>query len=306
MKNLIKGIDSIRTMINKPRRQNIILQNRVTWNTLCSSLDTIEDTSHAIGEYISLSNNNYSTGFSYVIVYGVMQAMFLQQDAVIHIASSLGNNLALDDELKKIREIRNSSTGHPVRDRGDNKSFNYIQHCGMTHLKFRLVSYCPNKSDPTFSDIDILKLIDKQKEIISKYINDLILFLEKEEKTHKEEFMNTKLKAYFSHFNYNIGKVYECISNIDYKQLSLINLNEIVSNIEKAKSELNKRSLLGNVPGIEYNLEEINYPINKLQSYFNDEIKLHDKEIKILIYFIHKKTEELIRMFEEIDNDYCE
>ena len=56
------------------------------------------------------------SGTLYLAVYGVLQGMFLQQDALVNLGNTLRFPIRIDDYqgLKKIREIRNQIVGHPT------------------------------------------------------------------------------------------------------------------------------------------------------------------------------------------------
>ena len=90
--------DRIRGFINSGRRQSILLKTPDAWNKLCSSLDLIGDTQLAIESYPQLHNVK-DDGASYLIVYGILQALLLQQNAAKHIGDSLGIKVKLPKDL---------------------------------------------------------------------------------------------------------------------------------------------------------------------------------------------------------------
>jgi hypothetical protein len=59
-----------------------------------------------------------SDGWSYLVVYGILQVLYVQQDAATMLAGCLKLPFELPDELVNIREIRNDSIGH-AHGRGD-------------------------------------------------------------------------------------------------------------------------------------------------------------------------------------------
>ncbi len=82
-------ISTIRRHINNPRKQYYLLQDLKKWNKLCCSLDVIEDAQNAINFYLNSDHPNES-GAKYLYIYGLFQAIFLQQDAVYHTSNVLG------------------------------------------------------------------------------------------------------------------------------------------------------------------------------------------------------------------------
>jgi hypothetical protein len=193
---MYKYTQGIRDFINEPRKQFNLLKNHKFWNQLCSSLDVIEDSDLAIAAYI---NSEFGTddGEKYLRLYGVLQALFLQQDAVTNLCESLGlqNNLTSHPKLKEIRDVRNDSIGHLIK-RGNYKSYHFISRATITKSGFQLISdYGNNKT--TFKDISVVDRIEEQREYLSEILKKVINVLKAEAKAHKEEFKMEKLEAVF-------------------------------------------------------------------------------------------------------------
>ena len=79
--------ESVRKHINTTRYQTDLLQNLDVWNQICSSLDTIGDTIYSIEDYLPLEYPE-STGLKYIYTCGILQSLFIQQDAVRHLAEA--------------------------------------------------------------------------------------------------------------------------------------------------------------------------------------------------------------------------
>ncbi|MBD1844458.1 hypothetical protein H6F89_13855 [Cyanobacteria bacterium FACHB-63] len=94
--------DRIRDFINSGRRQSDLPRDSATWNKLCSSLYLVGDTQIAIDAYPQLFSVK-EQGVSYLIVYGILQAFLLQQDAAKHIGDALNIKVKLPKDLEEIR-----------------------------------------------------------------------------------------------------------------------------------------------------------------------------------------------------------
>ena len=101
---------------------------RFIFSKLQSSLDVFEDTQSAIDFYFNSSYPNESGG-RYLYLYGLLQAAYLQQDAVNSI-----NHVLLDSDIDfekdypniyHFRSIRNDIAGHPTN-RKNNSEFIHI------------------------------------------------------------------------------------------------------------------------------------------------------------------------------------
>lgn len=111
----------IRDFINHPRLQHLLLQDTPNWHVLCSALDVIGDTQLAIEAYKNLADCA-DDGFQYLILYGILQALFVQQDAARHVLEALEVQYPeADPDIIYVREIRNDATGHPTKREGSRK-----------------------------------------------------------------------------------------------------------------------------------------------------------------------------------------
>src|SRR5579864_4900977 len=109
-------IDFIRDFCQDPKHLKDFAVGHFIWGQLCTTLDTIEDTELAIESY-SKSPFPDDAGERYLRIYGVLQAIYVQQDALRHLAEAITPTgpFELTDVLKNIRETRNLSVGHPTK-----------------------------------------------------------------------------------------------------------------------------------------------------------------------------------------------
>lgn len=90
------------------------------WNTLCASMDALEDTHHAILSFVSAASKaepqieRRKLGERYLRTYGVMQAFAIQQDAIINLHVALGMTAPDLKPLDHIRDFRVAAAGHPT------------------------------------------------------------------------------------------------------------------------------------------------------------------------------------------------
>jgi hypothetical protein len=135
------------------------------WMMLTSSMDLLGDTEFGIDSYLQSDDDDAHPGQVYIAVYGILQALFLQQDAIRHICESLLIDFKLDDTLRGIRNLRNDATGHPTK--GDHgKTFHMIVRSGMSRLGFRMYSF-DSIGVASERHISIRDLLREQEESIS-------------------------------------------------------------------------------------------------------------------------------------------
>lgn len=118
--------ESVRAHINTHRYQSALLDDSSKWNQVCSSLDVIGDSLEAIQSYEQEDYPN-AIGLKYLFTYGLLQALFLMQDALRHLSETFDIPFQLTDTLREIRNFRNASIGHPTKqDQKGKRYYNYI------------------------------------------------------------------------------------------------------------------------------------------------------------------------------------
>ena len=84
---------------------------------LTAAMDVVSDTESAIVSYARA--NSEHKGTLYLVIYGLLQAMYLQQDALRNMVHALEGSevykLDTEPEAMWIRQIRNDSVGHPTK-----------------------------------------------------------------------------------------------------------------------------------------------------------------------------------------------
>lgn len=111
-------VESIRKSIEDPGlRRKHFGAAADQWSEFCVAMDTLEDTDLAISHFLAVGLGN-SESERYLRLYGVLQAVFVQQDAIkavweIVMAEDFPE-MPGDSSWRVIREIRNHSAGHPI------------------------------------------------------------------------------------------------------------------------------------------------------------------------------------------------
>jgi hypothetical protein len=297
----------IRQQINRPRKQNALVKDAAFWNMLCSSMDAVGDTELALHAY-SKAPDPADDGARYLLIFGVLQVLFVQQDAVKNLAASLGIRTERSALLQTIREVRNDSVGHPTkRGGGRGESFNFISRATMSKTGFDLMTTYADKSNADFQRIDLPTLIADQRRELGRVLEAVLDALKKEEIIHKREFGDSRMSDLLPDFTrYALGKLAEAVRGENPRDFGMIHLEEIERAIRKFKAELERRSLSGALTGVEYTLDELEYPISEVRTFLDDpsSSRLNSRDASIFVYFISRHFDELCEMANEIDNDY--
>jgi len=304
-------IQEIRELINKPIMLNNVLKKRSKRYKIYSCLDVIGDTELAIEAYYS-SKSVSDFGLLYLIIYGTLQILYVQQDAVFNLSNSLGIEKKIADypQLEKIRDIRNRSTGHPTEKSkpGDKTtSYNFITRVTMRHDRFELTSILKNGNQED-EDISIPDLIEMQQDNISKILSDIIEKLSKDERECKERFKMDKLTSCFpDSLDYVLSNVLLGTTEAEYQRRGKASLPEIRQALQGYGDKLTKRRINIGECHLEYG--EIMYALRNLEEFYQAvEIKetpnISSETAYIFAFFLQNKVEELRTIAQEIDEDF--
>ena len=102
--------------------------DRPRFHRACSAMDMLGDTGQALRSYIHQCEGPVDIGSSYLLVSGALQVLYVQQDAAFWLCEALGAPRAVaqfsrpetwiraagNEYLAEVRDLRNSSVGHPV------------------------------------------------------------------------------------------------------------------------------------------------------------------------------------------------
>jgi hypothetical protein len=152
-------VQQIRSFITRRRRPAALLTGIANWHTLCSALDVIRDTESAFDAYADWSEVS-DAGARYLLLYGILQALLLQQDAVKKVCEAFQSSLSFSLSMNKIREIRSDSIGHPMSRRKDKiHQANFIQRISLRRNGFTLTSALSD-GEYSFQSVNIPGIIE--------------------------------------------------------------------------------------------------------------------------------------------------
>ena len=191
MKTIQELMTNFRVIFNNDVKslKNKILKDSNKWFQICSAMDCVEDTQLAIDYFVKSEfpeaegeNFIFNYGGQYIFIYGLLQALFLQQNALMDIAEVLNFGLNFEKngiypELYEIREIRNKVVGHPTKRKYGKewRSTHSIVRTSMTKESFEIRSKYKEQKESEFEEINTLKYISVQEEKVKEIINNLVV-----------------------------------------------------------------------------------------------------------------------------------
>ena len=182
----------LRDAINASGGHRQVFGGEEVWNTLFSSLDLIGDTELAIHSYLTM-NEVKDEGTCYLIIYGVLQTMLLQQDAAKAIASALGVKVKLSPGLVEIRKIRNSAAGHPTKQTEYGRvTASVITRNSIRWNEFELVTMTTDILQDQRKRINTESLARDQARYICEVLEKVIQEVQDREQEHRNKFVTTQ------------------------------------------------------------------------------------------------------------------
>jgi hypothetical protein len=298
----------IRDLVNQPRKKQSLFTDLAQWNQVYSALDVIGDTELAINTYLDRVNEPADDGQLYILLYGILQVLVVQQDSVKNLVEALGEKFEKVQTLSEIKEIRNSSIGHPSK-RGRNKdeeSFNFITRISMSRRGFTLITTYSRNKDTSFKQVDLCQLIRDQRSELRKILTNVKASLKREAMEQKNKYKDEKLEEFFPDaIDYYFDKIAEAIFSDLPNQFGLGVLKIIEDIIQNFKAALEARKIFD-----AYELADIyewtEYSLQKVRLFFEDSTTYHltRKDAYINLSFAHKKIRDLQTIAKEIDEDY--
>ena len=305
MSRIDQLVTQIRELINEPRKRNVISQDDTDWFRLCSSLDIIGDSEIAFHAYEQMSDSDHQ-GSSYILVYGFLQALFQQQDAVKNLHEALQIPYQVDPLLLEIRKVRNA-VAHPT-DGGlaKEKEFRFISRVSLNKSGFELWRVVPVKGSREFTHVSLGSLLDKQHARVEHALGLLLSELRKEEMEYKERYKDESLEEVFPQsLGYYFEKIYQSARGGSSWQFGKMHVSLIVEVLDSFKSALDERQVSGAYSSIEYQLEILKYPLSELAKMFEEEGKgrLNSTDAEIFTKYIQNGVSKLQNMACEIDEE---
>lgn len=296
LENIVRG------HINTHRYQAELLKKSRTWNQICSSLDAIGDVVFAISSYIE-SEFPEDDGLKYIYIYGILQSIIIQQDAMKHLSESLGLKYKISEPLKMIRKIRNASIGHPTEHKDNGRRYyNSISRCTMQKYGFDLLMFSESKPF-NIKRIDLLEIVEVQLEGIKNSYMKLSGKLTEIDKMHKKHFKRKRLLDVFhSVLGYYFDKISEGIHTSSHgnREFGLVHIKKLRETYRNFEEGLRDRNELRK--DIECDLKEYKHAINQLEKYLSGKNDgMIELDAYIYYYYLREKNEEYVQIAKEID-----
>lgn len=199
-----------RDLVNEPQFHHTLFQQTKKFDLVCSAMDIIDDTIFALRSYAQ--HNQDDQGLAYLEIFGVLQTLIMQQDAVRVLYKIVaGSPIDLEGQypdIKTIRDTRIRVAGHPV---GGLASSHFLVRYTVSKWGFELWKFDQSGSHDA-EHVNLLQLVRKNAVALNAALRNLNATIEAEERGHKEKFLGKSLEEAFGQLTYVSEKMFQGIS----------------------------------------------------------------------------------------------
>lgn len=288
------------------------------WNQFCAALDTLEDTCLAIEDFQKNPNDLFIKN-PYLATYGLLQALFIQQDAVNFLKISLfgiSNKIDWKDnkysELFKIRQVRNETIGHPVKKENKGNKSKYendeitsctIDRSSLSKDGFRYMLWMYSKTEG--KTIKFADIISQQDKHLGNELEMVMKEIQKEEKEHKTKFKNEKLADLLNKPSlYQINLIYGVQWNDHLAWPSFNHYHGLYKKIRKSlEDRYGKFGETLRIPGTEEVIKKLDYVFGKIET-FQQIGNFENYELEVYIDALDAGIKELKTHLAEVDQEF--
>jgi len=227
MSELKEQLDSLRNLLQDSAFLKLnawAKKEKGVWSKLWGAFDNLEDTIRAIDEFLNEKNP------SRLQIYGVLQALTIQQDAVKHLEQALGievTDLNAIATLEIVRNIRDETVGHPTNTVHNQEKSSYRDgtitytslHPESLSTNFEYIVWSSGGSE--IKSVNLIDLIEQQKKALTQIITGAAKQLNGKETTHMQKFKHDSLEQLFNQSGYYIQKLWPFERSREYSKLCL-------------------------------------------------------------------------------------
>jgi hypothetical protein len=285
-------------------------------------MDAIGDAEYALLAHheVRQSSGRLDAGVLYLLHYGFVQALFLQQDAVKHLCECLevqGVDITQNPIIKSVRDTRNDVAHATNRGWGNARTYQGIVRASMSKESFELYSFSAAGLLSGPRKVLCHDLAALQLEELSKALGRVIEHLEAEVETHKEQYRSRPLEPLIAKLEYPLEKVVEAALKISRdgewpdaeSSFSLGMLDVVEKGIGELVRELEERGWFPEVhEGIDDSVSGTRRVITRLHQVFTGgaESVVDAVDVEGLARLLQEYLGDLRTLVVDLDRDYNE
>jgi hypothetical protein len=241
-KMVTRTVDDISREIRDLANTSLFIENikphGFNWDLTWAAMDMIEDAQLAIQSYQE-GGISSDQGMEYLKVYGLFQAIFMQQDATGNLAEGLAlpiPSIASDVEAGDVREIRNKYFGHHKYKRKGKTTYHGISRMSVGGGSITAWTW------PNFSteEVNLKNAIAVNEKYIKHELESILNGMKEKAKSFKSKLPNPLSE---DNQSYHFGKIYSWIygNNRDKSVMAEASVASVNAALDELESGFKER-----------------------------------------------------------------
>jgi hypothetical protein len=320
VERLIALCDRIRwDYVNERRVHTALYADNARFRQVCSAMDMITDTSQALRSYGQLCATDVDLGIKYLGVFGALQVLYVQQDAVFWLCKNLGFPTAVaafsgpdkwirakgNEALCEVRNLRHSSVGHPVnRQKGapDEIGSYFIVQGTLSLNGFQMV-FADDAGQREFIDVPVFALVQTQIVQLEATLQTALDEIAMSEQQHRDTFKAQRLETIFTAIEYPIAKMHEAVCEVSFRPVGTHHVERVQNAMATFRAKLDERGEPFRAD-LQLIYDQLNVALPRLTDFYAaraDDSPLAD----VLATFVRDRVDELREWARSMDESYA-
>ena len=310
----------LRDLVNSVRRHERLWRGpKRDWHVVTSGLDMVQDTAWALETYVAeVDDLNEDKPHAYIRIFGVLNGLVIQQDAVFQLFRGVGAPKAAVEfttsgawassipSLARARQIRIAGAGHPV-EWGEKKNVPTSTSIVQQSVSSRGCQLILRRHDGKieWQHVSLKALIEAQHETLAEQCRMAIVELKADDEEHRMKYVSTPLTSIFKACDYWTPKVALAVYDSEPSELGLGGLQTVDDALQCFRAALTERDRPFEEPLLNL-YRHADYSVRTLREYFqNDRAGLDREMAEILADYLDATIGRVIEIAKEIDNEYA-
>jgi hypothetical protein len=314
MKDFKEKIDQLRNAVNTSitfRQQAWNQKNQGHWSKLWVAFDNIQDTGIAINEF------QVKDEIGRLDIYGILQALVVQQTSFRHLEEALGLEPYKVDEYPKlleIRNIRNEAIGHPsqtklARNRSSYEDGTITYSSIIPGSKSNILEYAVwSNQGSKIKKVELIGIIQEQEDLLMHETDKILNKIKEEERLHIGKFKDKKIRGILTQSGHLIQKLYPYEPIRSYSKICLDILKK---SFEEFKTEIKIRYKIEildysamQIPGIILELDQVEKILPRIEKMILLHEGIDKLDLEVYVESLNNSFVALERMAEEVDQEF--
>lgn len=298
----MSGVEKVRELVNDFHIKSTLTNKRSRWVRVCVCMDTIDDVALAVESFFR-EEGPRDTGLLYLRAYGLLQALYLQQDALNTLGKQLGMKAEVSDCVERTRELRNLSVGHPAVYKGGSA---FLARFSLSDAGFQMLVWKQGDKYET-EDVDLHACAREQQEWVAAECTRIADELQQRLDKHKGSFAGAGLVVSFSeNIDYALENIDRALHDEPGAGVKWA-LDLIQKRLADATKEIERRGhKLDEIPSLDDAIRQASYATVRLPSMLSSRAQEANLDAQVFLDALRAHIKAVKENLSELDEYYAD